>query len=132
MSHEIVKKYYDYFNEQNWDGMISCLTPDVQHDVNEGDKEIGPEKFRKFILSMDDHYDEKISELCLMTNKGGDRVAAEFTITGIYKKTSAGLPPAKGQKYRLSVGAFFEVKKGLIARVTNYYNLKKWIQMVQT
>ena len=43
---------------------------------------------------------------------------------------STGLPPAHGQKYRLPAGAFFEVRNGKVARVTNYYNLQDWIAQV--
>ncbi|MEM6679931.1 MAG: isopropylmalate/homocitrate/citramalate synthase, partial [Pseudomonadota bacterium] len=34
------------------------------------------------------------------------------------------------QTYRLPAGAFLEVRDGLIARVTTYYNLKEWIRQV--
>lgn len=42
-----------------------------------------------------------------------------------------GLPEARGQTYRIRAGAFFEVQQGLIARVTTYYNLKAWIDLVK-
>ena len=42
----------------------------------------------------------------------------------------AGLPPARGQKYVLPGGAFFEVRDGRIQRVSNYYNLQDWIAQV--
>lgn len=131
MGTSIVKQYYDYFNSRNWDGMLSCLTDDIRHDVNEGDVEIGREKFKKFLQMMDQHYSEKVKDLCLMSTEKGERVAAEFVIDGIYNQTAKGLPEARGQRYQLPVGAFFEVQNGRIARVTNYYNLKKWIQLVQ-
>jgi len=40
------------------------------------------------------------------------------------------LPPANGQKYVLPGGAFFDIRGGKIARVTNYYNLQDWIAQV--
>ena len=40
------------------------------------------------------------------------------------------LAPARGQRYVLPGGAFFEVRDGRIARVTNYYNLQDWIAQV--
>ena len=44
---------------------------------------------------------------------------------------SVGLPPARGQRYVLPGGAFFEIEKGCITRVTNYYNLQDWVRQVR-
>jgi steroid delta-isomerase-like uncharacterized protein len=41
-----------------------------------------------------------------------------------------GTPPARGQSYRLAAGAFFDLRDGRIARVTNYYNLTAWIRAI--
>jgi steroid delta-isomerase-like uncharacterized protein len=65
-----------------------------------------------------------------MTAPDGARAAAEFTVLGEYLATDEGLPPAKGQRYRLNAGAFFAVRDGKVARVTNYYNLQDWIRQV--
>ncbi|MBF76480.1 MAG: isopropylmalate/homocitrate/citramalate synthase, partial [Pseudomonadales bacterium] len=37
---------------------------------------------------------------------------------------------ANGQKYVLPAGAFFEVKDGKVARISNYYNLNDWVTQV--
>jgi steroid delta-isomerase-like uncharacterized protein len=65
-----------------------------------------------------------------MASADGTRAAAEFYIRGTYLNTDEGLPPATGQTYHLRVGAFFEIKEGLVARVTNYYNLTDWLRQV--
>jgi steroid delta-isomerase-like uncharacterized protein len=52
-------------------------------------------------------------------------------VLGEYLQTDEGLPPAKGQKYRLPAGAFFEIRDGKVARITNYYNLQDWIAQVE-
>jgi steroid delta-isomerase-like uncharacterized protein len=44
--------------------------------------------------------------------------------------SDAGLPPAHGQRYTLPAGAFFELRAGRIARVSNFYNLADWLQQV--
>ena len=44
--------------------------------------------------------------------------------------TDEGLPPANRQTYRLNAGAFFAIRDGKVARVTNYYNLQDWIKQV--
>ena len=48
---------------------------------------------------------------------------------GTYLATDAGLPPARGQTYRLPAGTFFAVRDGRIARVTTY-NLADWSAQV--
>jgi steroid delta-isomerase-like uncharacterized protein len=65
-----------------------------------------------------------------MVNRDGSRAAAEFKLKGKYLATDEGLPEAKGQTYRLNVGAFFEVKDGLITRVSTHYSLKDWTAQV--
>jgi steroid delta-isomerase-like uncharacterized protein len=65
-----------------------------------------------------------------MTGADGSRAAAEYVVHGEYLADDEGLPPAKGQRYVLPGGAFFEIRDGRIARVTNCYNLNDWIAQV--
>jgi len=65
-----------------------------------------------------------------MSSGDGDRAAAEFVVHGEYLKTDEGLPEAKGQTYVLPAGAFFEIRDGKVARISNYYNLEDWIAQV--
>ena len=58
------------------------------------------------------------------------RAAAEYEVHGSYLADDEGLPPATGQRYVLPGGAFFDVRDGRIARVSNYYNLSDWIAQV--
>jgi hypothetical protein len=48
-------------------------------------------------------------------------------VHGTYLATDEGLPAAAGQTYILPAGAFFDIRGGRIARVSNYYNLADWI-----
>jgi steroid delta-isomerase-like uncharacterized protein len=66
-----------------------------------------------------------------MVDASGTRAAAEFVVEGEYLATESGLPPARGQRYRLPAGAFFAIAEGRIARVTTYYNLPEWIRQVR-
>lgn len=125
----LVSSYYDAFNKQDWSRMLSYLDENIRHDINQGASEIGIGKFKDFLGVMDAHYNEKVLNLVVMAS-GESRAAAEFVIDGVYKKSQDGLPPAKGQKYKIPVGAFFEIKNGKITRVTNYYNLNDWIAQV--
>jgi steroid delta-isomerase-like uncharacterized protein len=65
-----------------------------------------------------------------MSNDDGTRGAAEFTVNGQYLATDEGLPEANGQTYVLPAGAFFEIRDGKVARITNTYNLNDWIAQV--
>lgn len=127
---ELLQRYYAAFNAGNWEDMLSFLTDDVQHDINEGQTQRGKAAFRTFLAKMDAHYREQATDLVVMSTPDGRRGAAEFVIHGEYLQTDEGLPEANGQKYVLPVGAFFEVQNGKIARVTNYYNLADWTRQV--
>jgi steroid delta-isomerase-like uncharacterized protein len=75
-------------------------------------------------------YDEEVVDLAVMTNDEGSRAAAEFTVLGKYIASDEGLPPARGQTYRLPAGAFFGVRNGKVARISNFYNLQDWLRQV--
>ena len=79
---------------------------------------------------MNRNYKEELVDMTIMTNEAGDRAAAEFIVLGEYLVTDEGLPEAKGQKYRLPAGAFFDIRDGKVSRITNYYNLEDWIRQV--
>lgn len=126
----LIRRYYDAFNAGDIDGMLACVRDDVIHDVNQGERREGKERFHAFCARMAHHYKEQLDSITVMVSADGQRGAAEFNVTGSYLKTEPGLPDAAGQVYRLPAGAFFVVQDGLIARVTTYYNLTEWIMQV--
>ena len=126
----LIARYFACFNAGDREGMIACLSEDVRHDVNEGSSRIGHAKFRAFMQHMDRCYRETLTAITVMSNPDGTRAAAEFVVNGEYIATDEGLPEAKGQRYELPGGSFFEVSGGRITRLTTYYNLKKWIALV--
>lgn len=128
---KLIQQYYDSFNRQDMETFLNCLSDNVVHDINQGGSEIGKDKFSKFMDHMNHCYKENIKDLVIMVSDNGHHAAAEFVIEGTYLTTDSGLPEAKGQKYSLTVGAFFKIKDGKIERVTNYYNLKDWLKQVQ-
>ncbi|MBO9499431.1 MAG: nuclear transport factor 2 family protein [Novosphingobium sp.] len=127
---ELVGKYYAAFNAGDGEGMLACLAETIAHDVNQGARQVGKDAFRAFLAHMDRSYAEKLADIVVMANEDGSRAAAEFVVHGEYLTTDEGLPEAKGQKYILPAGAFFDIENGLIARVTVYYNLEDWIRQV--
>lgn len=126
----LVERYLQAFNASDIDAMLECLDEDVAHDINEGPREIGKDRFRWFMGMMAQHYSETLRDIEIMAGESGVRAAAEFTVDGTYKVTADGLPEATGQTYSLPAGIFFEVDDGLITRVTTYYNLKAWTDQV--
>jgi steroid delta-isomerase-like uncharacterized protein len=122
--------YYNAFNRGDWKGMLALLADDVAHDINQGRTERGREAFAKFLEHMARCYREELRNVVVMSTQDGRRIAAEFAVHGEYLATDAGLPEAKGQRYVLPAGAFFELVDYRIARVTNYYNLTDWLKQI--
>jgi steroid delta-isomerase-like uncharacterized protein len=127
---ELLGRYYAAFAASDAEGMLACLTDDVAHDVNQGERQVGKDAFATFLGHMDTSYSETLEDMVLMASDDGARGAAEFVVHGKYLVTDPGLPKAVGQAYVLPAGAFFEVRGGLISRVTVYYNLEDWIRQV--
>jgi len=126
----LVRGYYDAFNRGDWAGMLERLTDDVAHDLNQGARESGREAFAAFLRRMEASYREQLREVVVMASIDGTRAAAEYVVHGEYHHTDDSLPPANGQRYVLPGGAFFDIRDGRIARVSNYYNLQDWIAQV--
>lgn len=126
----LIDTYYAAFNRGDWEAMLACLADDVVHDLNQGGREHGRDAFRAFLAHMDRNYSEQLRDVVVMVAADGARAGAEYVVHGTYKATDDGLPPASGQTYVLPGGAFFELRDGRIARVTNYYNLQDWLRQV--
>jgi len=127
---KLLESYYAAFNAADMGAFLGMLSEDVVHDVNQGGRETGRDAFRRFMERMNHSYKEQIVDIVVMTSEDGSRAAVEFTVLGKYLRTDEGLPEAKGQTYRLPGGAFFEIRGGKVARVTNYYNLQDWLRQV--
>ena len=126
---EVITAYYAAFNRGDWDGMCALLSDDVAHDLNQGERQLGRDAFRRFLDRMARSYRERLRDIVVMAGADG-RAAAEYVVEGEYLATDEGLPPARGQRYVLPGGAFFELRDGRIRRVTNYYNLTDWLRQV--
>lgn len=128
---ERVRAYYAAFNRGEWDGMLALLTEDVAHDLNQGPRETGRAAFAAFLQRMARCYREQLRDVVVLASEDGCRAAAEYVVHGEYVQTDAGLPAARGQAYVLPGGAFFDLRDGRIARVSNYYNLEDWLAQVR-
>ena len=127
---ELVLAYYAAFNRGDRETMLALLADNVVHDLNQGARETGKDAFASFMQRMDASYREQLRDIVVLAAQDGDRAAAEYVVHGEYLRDDAGLPPARGQKYVLPGGAFFDIRDDRIARVSNYYNLQDWIAQV--
>jgi len=128
---DLINRYYEAFNRADWDAMLALLHEHVAHDVNQGSRETGRDRFAAFLARMNVSYSEQLRGIVVMANESGTRAAAEYMVHGEYKATDEGLPLAQGQSYVLPGGAFFDVSEGRITRVSNYYNLEDWLSQVR-
>lgn len=129
-THALLQRYYDACNAGDVDAAVACLADDVVHDVNQGERRLGKDRFHAYIARMAHHYREHLEDIVIMVADDGRRAAAEFNVRGEYLETEPGLPPASGQRYALPGGAFFAIEAGAITRITTYYNLTEWIVQV--
>ncbi|MHC9084010.1 ketosteroid isomerase-related protein [Luteimonas sp. RIT-PG2_3] len=127
----LIQAYYDAFNRADWAGMLARLSDDVVHDLNQGPRETGRDAFTAFLQRMDRSYVEQLRDIVVIASADGTRAAAEYVVHGRYLVADAGLPAAHGQTYVLPGGAFFDLRDGRIARVSNYYNLEDWLAQVR-
>ena len=95
MSAAVIHQYYDAFNRGDREAMLSLLTEDVAHDINQGGRETGKDAFRRFMGRMNQSYAERLADIVVMTSADGQRAAAEYVVHGTYLATDEGLPEAK-------------------------------------
>lgn len=126
----LIERYYAAFNAGDGEGMLACVSEDIVHDVNQNTRRTGKAAFRDFSKHMERCYAEQMENITILAAPDGTRAAAEFEVLGTYIETDAGLPPATGQTYRLPAATFFDIRDGLICRVTTYRNLAEWLVQV--
>lgn len=128
----LVKTYYDALNKNDMQQFFSVIAPNVIHNINQGPTEKGLDKFKKFMQLGNDSFSEKLSHIVIMVSNDGKYAAALWQDKGVYKKDFPGMEiKAKGQKYTLNGGHFFEIKNDKIASVTTYYNLTDFMQQIK-
>jgi steroid delta-isomerase-like uncharacterized protein len=118
----LVLRFCAACNRGDWTGMADCVSDDIIHDVNQGEREIGKAAFRAYMEQHARSYREELRDVVVMSVDDGTRAAAEFSVHGVYQSAAAGLPAAQGQRYVLTAGVFFAINQGKIARFTPYYN----------
>ena len=126
----LIARYYAAFNAQDVEGMLACLGPGFVHDVSQGSRRRGKKLFAEFLAHMNRSYKQTLSNIVIMTDRTGAHAAAEFDLKGKYLVTDPACQRRRSRRYRLRVGAFFDVKGGKIVRVSTHYNMNDWKRQV--
>jgi steroid delta-isomerase-like uncharacterized protein len=124
----LIRAYFEAFNRHDLEGMVANMAPEIKHQLNQGEDQIGIEAFRKFKTYMDTCYREQITDLNIMV--GGHLGCAEFTCSGTYLATDGNFPEANGQTYAIKAAAIFEESEGKVTRITSYYNVPEWVAQI--
>ncbi len=127
---EIISQYFASFNRGDTEAMLALLDENIVHEANQGKTQHGKKAFSLFLDHMKVSYKEELKDLTIMLSDNGKNASAEFMVHGTYLKTDPGLPEARNQIYVIRAGSFFELKNNKIVRVTTYYNLPHWIELV--
>lgn len=127
----VIERYFDLFNKGDAEGMLALVDENIIHEINQGKIQKGKSNFREFLNHMNECYKEELIDVVIMDAHNGVNFSAEFMVHGIYLKTDGSLPKATNQKYTIRAGSFFEVRSGKIIRVSTYYNLPHWIELVK-
>lgn len=130
MGREILSLYYAAFNRRDKQSMLDLLTGDVIHEPSQGGTRKGRDAFAEFLDHMSRCYEEEVFDPVYLAVPSGHRAAAEFMLRGTYLETDGGLPAATEPQYLIRARAFFELSEGMIARVSDHYNMSNWLAQV--
>ena len=120
-THALIERYLVAHCARDTEAMLACVSDDVIHDVNQGERRHGKDRFHAFCARMAHHYNENLEDTVILVSKDGVRAAAEFNVRGVYLASEPGLPLAAGQTYvRSRRGRFLRRSSdGRIARSNN-------------
>ncbi|MBY0280769.1 MAG: hypothetical protein K2W94_01270 [Alphaproteobacteria bacterium] len=74
-----------------------------------------------------DCVNETILNVIVLSSHDERNAEAKFICKGEYLKTITNYPEARNQQYSVEFHVFFELKEGLIYRITNYFNENDWL-----
>ncbi|WP_275783759.1 ketosteroid isomerase-related protein [Pararhizobium gei] len=120
----IASHFMEALNERNFEALARFLDEDVALDSLTGQRTIGAEPLRMAVMDYFRHFDESFSDMVLMHDAFGQRVAVDVTARGHYRETMAGFPPASGQSYSIPSVFVFEFDNGAVTRLSHYRNIR--------
>lgn len=127
---DLLQRYFGALNERDSRACLALVSDDVRLELNQGLCEEGRAAFADYLERQLHCYREVFEELIILTEADGRYAACECRVRGEYLTTDDGLPDACGQEYVLRVGSFFEIRDGLISRISLHFNLPDWLAQV--
>lgn len=128
----LIKTYFEALNKKDMDKFFSIMSSDVVHDLNQDGVEKGIDKFKIFMKSLNDSFDDQLSHIIILVSDDGKYAAARWIDYGTYFKDEPGFDiKAMNQKYIITGGHFFEIKDNKITHVTTYYNSSDFIKQIK-
>ncbi len=120
----IASRFMEALNERDFQTIGSFLDEDVALDTLTGQRTIGADPLRMNVMSYFRHFDERFSDMVIMHDAFGQRVAVDVTARGQYRETMPGFPEASGQSYSIPSVFVFEFENGSITRLSHYRNIR--------
>lgn len=127
---ELLRAYYEAFNHADGGHVLSLLSEDATHDVDEGCRERSREALPLFMERPDLCYAGRIRDMRVMVDSKNTRTSGESIVGGVYKTTNSGLLEAHGRTDSRPGGAFIEIRAGKVAPLTNHDTLTVWLERV--
>jgi len=120
----IASRFMEALNERDFETLATFLDEDVALDSMTGQRTIGADPLRMSVMSYFRHFDETFSDMVLMHDALGQRVAIDATARGVYRETMPGFPAASGQSYSIPSVFVFEFENGAVIRLSHYRNIR--------
>jgi steroid delta-isomerase-like uncharacterized protein len=127
---DLLQRYFHALNDRDIRTCLTLVSADLILEPNQGFTEHGHDAFAAYLERQLHCYRETAEKLVILAEPQGRHAACEYQLVGEYLATGDGLPEACGQRYALRVGAFFEIRDGLISRITLHFNLPDWLAQV--
>lgn len=127
---DLLQRYFTALNDRDIRGCLALVSDDLVLEPNQGFAEHGRAAFAGYLERHLHCYRETFEQPVILVEPQGSHAACEYRVAGEYLATDEGLPEACGQRYELRVGTFFEVRNGLISRISLHFNLPDWLAQV--
>lgn len=118
----VVESYYKTYNDRDIKGQTALMTDNITYISNSGKLRQGKEAYQKYTEGLFKEINEKAVDMTYYVDPIKSVVVATGNAIGTYEESSAGLPPAKGQKYTLPFVEIFEIQDEKIKKFTTFYN----------
>lgn len=118
-------RYYTVYNAENWQACFSLLSPDVVHDHPKG-RESGKLAFERSVFQAD-RCRLKFANISIRASQSGRQAVAEYSVLRSDLNTAPEMLKGSNPYPHLQGRSFFDVKGGLIRRITTYCDLGEWM-----